>query len=104
MQTIHGLLLLLGDFLLKIPIIVWIVAFVGLCVWIVKSEFENVKIATAFTMIFYFVLINYLDISSSFIGTAGLGVIIPIIIMVSVPYIATLLTFSILAMITKNNE
>lgn len=102
MKGIHGALLLFGDILLKIPIIIWIIAFVVMCVWVVKSDSANGKIALLISVLFYFNIVNYLGIATYFIGAAGMGVIIPILIMIAVPYLATLATFALLGVI-KNN-
>ncbi|MBS6831393.1 MAG: hypothetical protein KH216_00950 [Clostridiales bacterium] len=102
MKTVFGALLLFGDILLKIPIIVWIIAFVAMCVWLVKSEEPNSKIAILVSMLFYFYIVNYFGIATHFIGTSGLGLIIPILIMIVAPYLATLATFVLLGII-KNN-
>lgn len=101
MKGIHGALLLFGDVLLKIPIVIWIIAFVVMCVWVVKSEAVNGKIALIISMLFYFVMVNYLGIATYFIEAAGLGVVIPILIMLGVPYIATLATFAVLGIMKK---
>ena len=73
-----------------------------MCVWVVKSDSANGKIALLISMLFYFNIVNYLGIATYFIGAAGMGVIIPILIMIAVPYLATLATFALLGVI-KNN-
>ena len=99
MNGIHGILLLLGDFLTTIPIIIWVIAFVAMCIWIIKSQEPNINIFIIFSIIFYFMIMCKYNISSIFIGAFGIGVIVPIISLIVIPYLLTLLTFLILGAI-----
>lgn len=96
MDGIYGLLLLFGDLLLKIPIIVWLLAFIVMCIWFVKSDNPNGKIALIISLLFYYAVICYFEIASAFIDTLNIGYIIPILLMLAIPYIATIITLSII--------
>lgn len=99
MKAIYGALLLLGDLLLKIPIAIWIVAFVIYILYsaITKRAYGNLYIAL--NTIFYFVLLNYIDITYKFIDCFGLGFLMPILLMIAVPFVAMILTTIILKLI-----
>lgn len=106
MAFIHGLLLMLGDLLMKIPFAIWIFVFVFISICLIKTDSESISENTFSTfsivyMLFYFLLVHKYGIASNFIGAFNLGVIIPIVSMLLIPYFAALLTIALLGIIKK---
>ena len=101
MKLVYGALSLFGDFLIKVPIAIWVIAFVVLCIWFLRTEAEHMKLFVAGGMLFYFMMICRYDIPMHLIGTFDLGLIVPIIFMLVAPYLLTLLTTLIIGLIYK---
>ena len=96
MKTIYGLFLMLGDLLLMIPISVWIIVFVIYILYTAMTRKATGNLYILFNMVFYFVLLNYMDITYNFVNCLGLGFLIPIVMMVAIPFVAMILTVVIL--------